>query len=80
MKEHSLNDATSITREILTYLRNHPDAQDSIEGIMQWWLLEKGVPVQELTLNEMLTDLVKKGFLIKEMNQASVFYKCKPRK
>ncbi len=29
-----------IEREILEYLASHPDAQDTFEGIAEWWLLE----------------------------------------
>jgi predicted transcriptional regulator len=78
LKEHSFSDAQSIAREILSYLHDHPDAQDTIEGIMQWWLLEKKVPVQEQSFQAVLTDLVKKGLLNKVMKQARVFYKLNP--
>ena len=27
-----------LQREILTYLIRHPEAKDTVEGIMQWWL------------------------------------------
>ena len=31
----------SFAREILRYLREHPEAQDTVEGIMVWWVSEQ---------------------------------------
>jgi hypothetical protein len=28
-----------LAAEILTYLQAHPDAADSLEGIVQWWIV-----------------------------------------
>ncbi len=33
-----LNDRYQISHEILAYLTDHPEAQDTIEGIMKWTL------------------------------------------
>jgi len=30
-------------REILAYLADHPDAQDTLAGIFEWWLLERKI-------------------------------------
>ena len=32
-----------MARAILDYLARHPQANDTIEGIVQWWLLENQV-------------------------------------
>jgi Fe2+ or Zn2+ uptake regulation protein len=30
----------SIAEEIIRYFESHPDAEDSLEGIASWWLLD----------------------------------------
>lgn len=32
-----------IARETLRYLREHPEAQDTLEGIMVWWVSERAI-------------------------------------
>jgi len=52
-----------IAREILTYLLDHPVAIDTLEGVAQWWLLERKINQVEM-VKHALTELVAKGFLI----------------
>jgi len=33
----------SLATEILAYLVRHPAAQDTVEGIAEWWLLEQEI-------------------------------------
>ena len=33
----------AIENEIVAYLAENPDAEDTVEGIVQWWLLEQGI-------------------------------------
>lgn len=37
------SDIQQIADEIECYLKNHPNAADSIEGIVYWWLRESDV-------------------------------------
>jgi hypothetical protein len=32
--------ADEVSREILAYLDAHPDAADSLEGVVQWWIVQ----------------------------------------
>ncbi len=41
----ALNDEAEIERQIRGYLAAHPDACDTIEGIVEWWLLEQRIQV-----------------------------------
>jgi Fe2+ or Zn2+ uptake regulation protein len=34
---------TEFGRDILRYLARNPDAGDTVEGIVQWWLLEQQI-------------------------------------
>lgn len=57
---------TEIAREILAYLVDHPDAQDTLEGIIQWWLLERKIKYQTDMVKQTIAELVEKGFILEE--------------
>ena len=50
-----------ISNEVLAYLVEHPDAQDTLEGILEWWLLERQIKFQTARVKEVLSELVAKG-------------------
>ncbi len=47
---------TQITYDILGYLAEHPGAQDTLEGIIEWWLLEQEIKRQTGKVKEALTE------------------------
>jgi len=53
-----------IARSVLEYLSEHPDAQDTLEGIVEWWLVERKVVEQWATVREVLDELVRAQLLI----------------
>ena len=55
---------SQITGEILEYLVGHPDAQDTLEGIAYWWLLEQSIINQVALVREALEKLVKAGWVL----------------
>jgi hypothetical protein len=68
-------------REILAYLVEHPDAQDTLDGIVQWWLLERKVKYQAERVKETLAELVAKGFILKDQGgDARIRYRLNPDK
>ena len=65
MKEDLLiNDESKIGNEILAYLVDHPDARDTLEGIVEWWLLERQIKFQTGRVKEALSDLVDRGLIL----------------
>jgi hypothetical protein len=50
--------------EVLRYVVVHPEAQDTVEGIAEWWLLEQRVTCAIEEVQAALCDLVRKGFLV----------------
>ena len=48
---------------ILEYLRKHPEAQDTLAGIAEWWLPEQEVKVRTATVMEALDELVAAGLI-----------------
>jgi hypothetical protein len=53
-----------ITREILGYLVNHPQAQDTLEGIIHFWLLEQKITYQTKMVKEAIEELVESGLIL----------------
>jgi hypothetical protein len=65
-----------IATEILAYLVNHPDAQDTLEGILQWWLPERQIKYQVEVVKEALSELTKKGLLLEtKLAGSRVYYR-----
>jgi hypothetical protein len=58
-------DKAQIAREILSYLSAHPDAQDTLDGIVQWWLRERKSDQHTTLVQEVLGDLVTQGLIEK---------------
>ncbi len=56
-----LPDKSQIAREILTYLGKHPDAQDTLDGILKGWLPDRGSKYKPTLVQEVLKDLVLEG-------------------
>ena len=66
--------------EILDYLARHPDAQDTIEGILHWWLLDTCIRKWSPTITETVQLLVKRGFLAEKPSaDGHVFYHITPQ-
>jgi hypothetical protein len=51
--------------EILEYLARHPDAQDTLEGILRWWVLDSCIRNWAPRIAETVAQLVEDGFLEK---------------
>ncbi|MFP5261544.1 MAG: hypothetical protein ACLGJB_06520 [Blastocatellia bacterium] len=67
--------------EILSYLAEYPDAQDTLEGIVEWWLLERNIKNRMAKAKESLAELVDKGFVIERKGKDSrTHYRINRRK
>ncbi|MCA1635124.1 MAG: MarR family transcriptional regulator [Acidobacteria bacterium] len=70
-----------ITYDILAYLSENPDAQDSKEGIAEWWLSEQTVKPNMAVVAEALTELVDRGLILaRNGKDARTFYKVNRRR
>lgn len=58
-----MGNKSEIARDILAHLFKHPDAQDTLEGIVQWWLIERKIKYQNSIIEEALNQLLKNGLI-----------------
>jgi len=66
--------------EILDYLARQPEAQDTIEGILQWWVLDSCVRNWAPKIAKAVAKLVEQGFLEKKSSpDGKIFYHLSPR-
>jgi hypothetical protein len=54
----------SVADEILSYLVEHPEAQDTLEGITEWWLLEQRIRSAVAEVDGALHELVANELLV----------------
>lgn len=57
-------DSEQIAHELLAYLVEHEEAQDTFEGIVEWWLLEQRIKRQTATVRKALSELMAKGLVV----------------
>lgn len=70
-----------LCQDILSYLVDHPRSEDSIEGIVEWWLLHRYVARTRATVQRALTQLVGRGVLLERAgNEGRCTYCLNPRK
>ena len=70
-----------IAQAVLTYLREFPEAQDTIGGIAEWWLPDQDVRTHSTILREALNELVARGFILQYKGKDSqIHYRMNRRK
>ncbi|MGH7889531.1 MAG: hypothetical protein ACRENF_03165, partial [Thermodesulfobacteriota bacterium] len=72
---------SEIKYEILAYLSDNPDAGDTMEGIVEWWLLEQRIKREAEKVKNALSELVAKGLIIENKRKSSgAYYRVNRRK
>lgn len=65
-------------RAIRDYLRQNPNAQDTQDGILHWWLTELPTKPREVIVKKALEYLVREGLLSEHRGKdAQVSYRMK---
>jgi hypothetical protein len=76
VRSQSHDQLPSFARETLRYLLEYPEAQDTVEGIMVWWVSERAIKHWLLQVRESLASLVARGYLEKQTAaDGRVFYR-----
>lgn len=69
------------SKEILEYLRRHPDASDTLEGIMEWWLLNQKIICEMKRVKAAILKLVEDEWIIEiRRKNSAVRYGLNPDK
>lgn len=66
MSPHEKELPSKVSREILKYLAKHPDAQDTLEGICEWWLLKEQAQRGFKRVIDALELLASEGLIVKK--------------
>lgn len=63
-------------RRVLAYLRRHPHARDTFQGLTEWWIWEQWAEEEEAKLRRATELLVERGFLLtSERSDGRVHYR-----
>ncbi|MGD9006406.1 MAG: hypothetical protein PVG41_00730 [Desulfobacteraceae bacterium] len=74
------SDVHRLANTIRQYLSAHPDAADTLEGVVNWWLLRQRYERAVAMVSEALELLVQQGDLTKIKHQGSpTIYKLSER-
>jgi hypothetical protein len=72
---------STMAQEILSYLIEHPKAQDTLDGIIQWWILEQEIKRWVTQVQAALTELVAKKLVIaRKSKDGQIHYSLNRRK
>ena len=67
-----------VAGDVLDYLAAHPDAEDTLEGIIEWWLERQEIIRHTGTVKAAVDDLVARGLVIERKgHDARTFYRVK---
>ena len=70
-----------LAHQILAYLAEHPLAQDTVEGIMEWWLLDREIVHQTSAVTIALEGLAANGLILETRAKDSrAHYRLNPNK
>lgn len=57
-------DKSEIARLVLSHLSENVGAQDTFEGIVEWWLLEQGIRQRAAEVREVLDELSGRKLIV----------------
>jgi hypothetical protein len=70
-----------LSRELIAYWMQHPEAMGTVEAMVEWWLLEHRIQHATLELQSVLSELVASGFVIRRREGGGrTYYQLNPEK
>lgn len=65
-----------VSHYILAYLYENPEAGDTFDGIVEWWLLRQRIRFETRNVSEAVTKLVSEGLIVEHQGPDSrIFYR-----
>lgn len=75
------NDTHELCRDILSYLLDNPQGQDTLEGIAEWWLMEREIRREVRRVRRALVLLIDDGLLAEKTGaDGTVRYRLNPER
>jgi hypothetical protein len=70
-----------LAQDILSYLLTHTAAEDTVEGIVEWWLLEEKIKRRTKEVQKVLDALVVESLIIaRESKDSKTHYRINKRR
>jgi hypothetical protein len=70
-----------IARAVLSYLARNPDAQDTLPGIVEWWILDHQIRARTAAVKEVIDELVAEKLVLKHKgSDLQTHYRINPRR
>ena len=70
-----------IARAILGYLARNPKAQDTLPGIIEWWLLDHQIRTQTAAIKRVVDELVAERLILRHRGtDLQHHYRINPRR
>jgi hypothetical protein len=66
VEDTSFLSESRIANMILTYLCTNPNAEDTVEGIVEWWLLEEDIKWRTAAVKQALSELITNDLLLEK--------------
>ena len=64
MEKNLGRNGLQIAVDILCYLSKNPEAKDTLEGIVDWWLLQQEIERKVANVKKVLDELVREGLIL----------------
>ncbi len=72
---------TQVEEDIVNYLLDHPEAKDTLEGIVRWWVMEQRMRREMLQVQQAIGELVQREWLLERQGaDAQLHYRLNPAK
>jgi hypothetical protein len=75
MKVHPSRRQREACHYILAYLADNPDAGDTLDGIVEWWMLTQTIKFETHTVSQAVAKLVAEGLIVEKRIDSRVIYK-----
>jgi len=76
MRQNPIEEKREASQYILAYLLDNPDAGDTFDGIVEWWLLSQRIKFETRIVSEAVNKLVADNLIVEHQGSDSrVIYK-----